>query len=194
MVAFPLSLATGDEFAEAKPSCWASSVVVGQMRGTTEKIMQLGAMPLRLCVWLEGSLMFSHTTNPISSWDGCNFNSHLLLQIQTLKINIQESGVLYWAGFWTSFCAVMKVMHKRISLCTNDACVGWEKHSSGQNFWPICPFFVQLLNFLFLSLDTQLSSHCNYSLWWTASANSTGKQSTLRQCKSTETALSQGRY
>lgn len=52
----------------------------------------------------------------------------------------------------------MKVMHKRISLYTNDACVGWEKHSSGQNFWPICPFFVQLLNFLFLSLDTHYNS------------------------------------
>lgn len=43
-------------------------------------------------VYLTGgeSYVPSHITNPISSWDGCNFNSLLLLQTQNLKTNIQK--------------------------------------------------------------------------------------------------------
>lgn len=96
----------------AEPAQWR----LAKWETTTENIMQLGAMPLRLCVWLEGNLMFSHTTNPISSWDGCNFHSHLLLQIQTLKTNIQKSKVLHQVGFSTSFCVLWNLCIRE-SLC-----------------------------------------------------------------------------
>lgn len=79
----------------------------------------------------RGNLRFSHTTNPISSWDGCNFNSHLLLQIQTLEINIQKSEVLYQAGFSTSFCVSWNLC-RRIFLYKNCVCVGGENHSAGK--------------------------------------------------------------
>lgn len=82
-------------------------------------------MPLHLCVWLEGNLRFSHTTNPISSWDLCNFHSHLLLQIQTLKINTQKSEVWYQADFSTSICVSWNFCIRE-SLCIQIVRV-WEE-------------------------------------------------------------------